>query len=176
MNATGNPLSSGVIFWESQFVFSFPRETVWPALSKTDWLNRSLGLPPVQYQIQPASEGGSMVTASASVFELKLQWREFPFEWLEPEFYRVRRVFEGGPFREMQAGLDLKALPGDRCQAVFFSQWTPRGVIGSGLARYILRPKTCREIQRIMDHTEEFLSGREKVVFPLLPAQPTNES
>jgi adenylate cyclase len=165
-----------VISWESQFVFSFPREAVWPALSKTDWLNRSLGLPPVQYQIQPAAEGGSLVTASASAFGLKMRWREFPFEWLEPEFYRVHRVFEGGLFREMRGGMELKSLADDRCQAVFFTEWTPRGVIGRGVARFILRPKTCREIQRIMAHTEEYLSGRKKVVFPGLPAQPANES
>jgi adenylate cyclase len=165
-----------VVRLESQFVFSFPRETVWPALSKTDWLNRSLGLPPVRYQIKPAPEGGSLVTASASSFGLKLRWREFPFEWLEPEFYRVRRVFEGGPFREMRGGLELTALPGDRCQALFFAEWTPRGLPGEGLARAVLGPKSRREIQRIMAHTEEFLKGRKRVVFPGLAAQPARES
>jgi len=116
------------------------------------------------------------VTASASAFRLKLQWREFPFEWLEPEFYRVHRVFERGPFREMRGAMELKPLPDDRCQAVFRSEWTPRGVIGGGLARFVLEPKTRREIQRIMAHTEEFLGGRNKVVFPNLPTQPANES
>jgi class 3 adenylate cyclase len=176
LNPAGNQLACGVISWESKFVFSFPREAVWPALSKTDWLNRSLGLPPVQYQIQPAPEGGSSVMASASAFGLTLRWQEFPFEWLEPEFYRVHRVFEGGLFQEMRAGMELKALAEGRCQAVFFSEWMPRGMAGSVLARFVLKPKTSREIQRIMVHTEEFLSGRKKVAFPNLPRQPVHES
>jgi adenylate cyclase len=176
LNLLGNPLACGMVRLESQFVFSFPPETVWPALSKTDWINRSLRLPPVNYQILPAPEGGSLVTGSASAFGLKLRWREFPFEWLEPEFYRVHRVFEGGPFREVRLGLELKALPKDRCQAVFYAEWTPRGAAGRGLARFVLGPKSRREIQRIMVHTEEFLGGRKKVVFPELPAQPADES
>jgi adenylate cyclase len=167
---------AGVVRLESQFVFSFPRETVWPALSKTDWLNRSLGLPPVHYQLQPLPDGGSLVSGSASAGGLKLRWREFPFEWLEPEYYRVRRVFEGGPFREMRGGLELKALPEDRCQAVFHAEWVSRGPIGTSLARLVLGPKSRRGIQRLMAHTEAFLANRRQVVFPGLPAQPVNEN
>ena len=102
--------------------------------------------------------------ASASAFGLKLRWREFPFEWLEPEFYLIRRVFEGGPFREMRGGMELKALPDDHCQALFYAEWTPRELIGEWLARFIIGPKARREIHRIMAHAEKFLAGRQKVV------------
>ncbi len=77
---------------ESRHDIAFPREMVWPVLSKTDWLNRSVGLPPVRYAMQPLVEGGSAVTARARVFGRELRWRELPFEWLEPEFYRVWRI------------------------------------------------------------------------------------
>jgi len=145
-------------------------------MSRTDWINRALRLPRIHYQMQPAPEGGSVVIASVSAFGLKLQWREFPFEWLEPEFYRVRRVFEGGPFREVRSALELKALPNDCCQAVFYAEWTPRGALGRVLARLGSGPKTRREIHHIMAHVQEFLAGRKKIVLPGLPAQTANQS
>jgi hypothetical protein len=101
----------------------------------------------------------------------ELQWREFPFEWLEPEFYRVHRVFEGGPFQEMRAGLELKALPKDRCQAVFYSEWTPRGMAGRGLARSVLGPKRAAKFSASWPTRKNFWRPQEGC-FPGLPAQP----
>src|SRR2546425_7087463 len=82
-----------------------PRAAVWPLLAKTDWVNRSVGLPPVTYEIHPQPEGGSRVIAHARLMGIPLTWQEFPFEWTEPEFYQVRRVFHGGPFAEAVMGL-----------------------------------------------------------------------
>ena len=45
-----------VIRLESQHDVSFPPEAVWPILSKTDWLNRSIGMPPANYEIKPRAE------------------------------------------------------------------------------------------------------------------------
>src|SRR5438876_885325 len=78
-----------------------------PVLSKTDWLNRSIGLPPVSYEIEPRPEGGSTVMARARLLGLEMRWQEFPFEWLEPEFYHVHRIFESGPFTEATMGIDF---------------------------------------------------------------------
>ena len=160
---------------ENHFDFSFPREVVWPVLSKTDWLNRALGFPPVKYDVKPALEGGSHVAAAASMGGLTLRWLEMPFEWLEPEFHRVRRVFDGGPLQEVVAGLDLAALPQDHCRATFYSEWTPRGMAGNALATFVLAPKSRRDLQRVLAHVQEFLGGRRKIVLPSLPAAPVNE-
>jgi hypothetical protein len=81
---------------EAFFDLPFPRSVVWPIFSQTDWLNRSLGLPDVRYKTEPLAEGGGAVFASAKMSGVELRWREWPFEWNEPEFYRVRREF---PFR-----------------------------------------------------------------------------
>ena len=35
---------------EAYYEIPFSREEVWPILSKTDWINRSIGLPPVRYE------------------------------------------------------------------------------------------------------------------------------
>ena len=79
-----------VIRFESLHDLPFPREAVWPALANTDWMNRSLGLPAVRYEFTANAEGGSTVRARARVAGLEVAWQEFPFEWLEPEYYHVR--------------------------------------------------------------------------------------
>ena len=54
-----------MIRFETQQAMPFPRTAIWPVLSQTDWLNRSLGLPPVRYTLERRPEGGSGVTAQA---------------------------------------------------------------------------------------------------------------
>ena len=161
---------------ESRHDIAFPREAVWPVLSKTDWFNRSLGLPPVKYDIQPQAEGGSVVMAHARILGLEMRWRELPFEWSEPEFYRVHRIFETGPFTETWMGIDLHEQPGGGTRVLAYSELATRNVFGKWLARWLLGPKAKRDLRRIMVHTEEFLRGRAKTVLPRLPAQPVNEA
>lgn len=161
---------------ESQHDIAFPREAIWPVLSKTDWLNRSLGLPPVNYDIEPRAEGGSAATARARFLGREMRWRELPFEWLEPEFYRVHRIFETGPFTEAWMGMDLHEQPGGGTRVVAYSELEPRNVFGKWLARRLLGPKAKRDMRRIFAHTEEFLRGSAKVILPRLPVQPVNEA
>ena len=144
--------------------------------SNTDWLNRSLGLPPVEYQVTARPEGGSDVVGRARILGRQMRWRELPFEWLEPEFYRVHRIFDKGPFREARLGVELHEQPGPRSHAVFYSELEPRNALGSWLARRILGPKATRNMRRIVAHVEEFLRGRAKVVLPNLPVQPVHEA
>ncbi len=160
---------------ESQHDLAFPRETVWPALSKTDWLNRSLGLPPVSYEIEPRVEGGSNAMARARILGMELRWRELPFEWLEPEFYRVRRIFETGPFVEARMGMEFQTRPGGGTRVIAYSELSPRNAFGKWLARSVLGPKAKRDMSRILVHTEDFLRGREKIILPRLPAHSVNE-
>ena len=140
----------GVIQFESQHDLPFPPEAVWPALSNTDWMNRALGLPPVHYEFTANAEGGSTTRARAQVAGLEVVWQEFPFEWLEPEFYRVRRVFENGPLREANGGIELLRQPGGTRVRVI-SEILPRNALGKFLAENVLFPKTRRDMRRITD-------------------------
>src|SRR5258708_39870685 len=44
---------------EKIYRLPFPAAQVWPVLNKTDWLNRSLGLPPLKYQLETFASGGT---------------------------------------------------------------------------------------------------------------------
>ncbi len=167
---------AGVIRVESQHDIAFPREAVWPVLSNTDWLNRAIGLPPVNYDIQPRAEGGSAITSRARMFGMAMTWRELPFEWSEPDFYRVRRVFESGPFAEIRLGLDLQTRPGGATRVTSFSEIEPRGLAGKLAAEFLLGPKAKRDMQRIVAHVEKFLAGQRAVALPRLPVHAPNEA
>ena len=159
---------------ESQHQIAFPPEAVWPVLSQTDWINRAVGLPAVKYDVKARSEGGSIVTAQARLFGTEMRWREFPFEWLEPEFYRVHRLFESGPFADVNMGMELHPTAGGGTNLIVYTNIEPRTLLGKFAAKNILGPKSRRDMNRIAAHIEEYLTGRSKVILPRLSTKPAN--
>lgn len=126
--------------------------------------------------MKPRNEGGTTIIARARILGQDLRWQEFPFEWSEPEFYQVRRIYETGPFAEARLGMELKALPGGGTRVMAYGEITPRHAIGRFLAKRLLGPKTRRDMRRVLTHLENFLRGRATVMLPRLPVQPVNES
>ena len=163
-----------VIRLETRYELPFPRAAVWPVLSKTDWINRSLGLPAVDYQFAASPQGGSVITARSRLPLGEMRWREFPFEWLEPEFYRVHRVFASGPFTEARLGMELREVDGGT-EVFCFSEMSPRNFFSAWLIRNVIGPKADRDMRRIVAHTAEYLRGQADVVLPKLPTHAPNE-
>ncbi len=161
---------------EHTFELPFPGTDVWPILSKTDWLNRSLGLPPVTYEIKPLPEGGTEVRARARLLGQEMRWQEMPFEWVEGEFYRVHRIFEQGPLREARLGVDFLPAEQGRSRVRAYSQLTPRNWLGTWLARGILGPKGVQDMALIITHVVEHLRGQQAIVLPKLPRHSVTET
>jgi adenylate cyclase len=151
-----------------------PRAAVWPILARTDWINRAVGLPPVKYEIKPLPKGGSEITGRAKIFGFNLAWREFPFEWTEPEFYHARRIYFSGPFTECVTGLRLKEIASG-CAIESFVHFTPRNALGKFIAKKILGPKTMRDMRALISDVGKHLAGRQKTVMSKLPATAPNE-
>ncbi|MEJ0090936.1 MAG: DUF5939 domain-containing protein [Limisphaerales bacterium] len=151
------------------------RESLWLLLAKTDWVNRAVGLPPVTYEVRPLPEGGSSVIARARVFGIKVAWQEFPFEWAEPKFYQVRRIFLSGPLAEGVVGLRLRETA-TGCAVEIFADFTPRNAFGTFFARHILGPKTMRGMRGMLRHVGEHLAGRQSTIMPKLPTAAVNQS
>ena len=151
-----------------------PRATVWPILARTDWINRAVGLPPVKYEIKPLPEGGSEVMARAKIFGVNLAWREFPFEWTEPEFYRVRRIYFSGPFAECVTGLRLQETSAG-CSIESFAHFTPRNALGKFIAKKILVPKTMRDLRALVHDVGNHVAGQSRAVMSKLPSTKPDE-
>ncbi len=161
---------------EHTFDLPVPRADVWPILSKTDWLNRSLGLPPVTYEIKPLPEGGTEVRARARLLGQEIRWLEMPFEWVEGEFYSVHRRFDQGPLCEARLGLDFLPAEQGTTRVRAYSELKPRNLLGSWLACGILGPKGVRDMAQIIAHVGEHLRGQQAIVLPKLAKQPVAES
>ncbi len=160
---------------EATFEIPFPVAEVWPVLSKTDWLNRSAGLPPVSYEVAPLPEGGVRVFAKARFYGIRFQWEEKPFEWREPEFYRVERCFAAGPIHRIVGGMDFRESDG-KTRMRTFCEIYPASKLGSSLARLVLAPQATSGMGAIADHVTGFLRGRERAHFPNLTRTALNES
>ena len=136
---------------ETFFELPFPRAELWAVLSRTDWLNRAVGLPPVAYETRPLPEGGAAVFGKARIAGMELRWREWPFEWREPEHYVVRRDYESGPLRVAVLGLGLEATPkGTRLRV--HARLTPRSALGRLLVRSVVLPQAARAFHSVVEH------------------------
>ena len=160
---------------EETVELAHPRAVVWPLLAKTDWINRSVGLPPIKYIIEPLPEGGSKVIARAKFFSLPLVWREFPFEWTEPEFYQVHRVFLSGPLVETVMGLRLRETK-TGCAIELFGHFETKNLFGAALVRHVIGPKTMRDMCALVWHVGEHLAGQQRAVMPKLSVTLANSA
>jgi class 3 adenylate cyclase len=149
------------------------RAAVWPMLARTDWINRAVKLPAVRYEIAPLPEGGSKVIARARIFGLPLAWREFPFEWVEPEYHQVRRVFLAGPFASGIFGLRLRETKGG-CAVTIFAHFEVKNALGRCFAESVIGPKTMRDMRLLVQHVGEHLAGQQPTVMPDLPTATAN--
>ena len=87
--------------------YPMSRDEAWRLLADTDHLNRSIGLPPVEFSALPEP---LLRGARAKAFGLiPVRWKEFPFEWVRGERYVVRREFESGPVGAAEIGIELAA-------------------------------------------------------------------
>src|SRR4051794_39315294 len=86
-----------------------PVERVWPILADTERLNRKVGLPPTVVRAQ----GGAPVRAArvrARMAGMLLEWDEDPFDFVEDQFYWVRRRILRGPIRQFNGGMRFAAV------------------------------------------------------------------
>ncbi len=167
---------AAIVATETFFDLPFSRAEVWPVLSRTDWLNWALGLPAVDYRTEPLAEGGSAVFASARVAGIGLRWREWPFEWVAPEFYLVRRAFLSGPLLEAVGGVDFLERPDGGTRLRVHSRLTPRNALGRWLAKTVIVPKATHDMAGVVAHVKKFLHGEIQQPLPRLSVSPVNET
>jgi class 3 adenylate cyclase len=127
---------------------------MWDLLSNTEHLNRTIGLPSVVYSVPSVGEDSLYREASARVMGvLPMKWKEYPFEWVQPERYVVLREFEGGPIARFWGGMELEATEnGTRVRV--FADITPRGAWAVSLASLIGQ----KGVRDTLTYCEKFVS------------------
>jgi adenylate cyclase len=116
--------------------YPLERKTVWKLLSDTDRLNRFIGLFPVKFNDVTKKKGDIFYRdALAKVGGIiPLRWKEYPFQWIENEYYAVERHYHDGPLKHFVGGVELFDFNdnhGQRGTKVrLFAEFTARNVFG----------------------------------------------
>src|SRR5687767_7386710 len=92
----------------------------WEIFSNTERFNRFVGLPEVTYR-SPASNVKVLRPATARMLGMKLQWTEYPFEWIEGERHSVVRLYDSGPVTKVAGGVEFEAR-GDQTLVRFVAE------------------------------------------------------
>jgi adenylate cyclase len=91
-------------------VLNFSLETLWPLLSNTDMLNQKIGLDATQNSFSPLEQGGSLMQVETKAAGLSMSYQELPFEWLEPHFLSVERIYHQGLFKYLKFSIFLETV------------------------------------------------------------------
>jgi len=81
-----------------------PPAVLWPFLSNTNRLNRSMRLPENEVERGP-NDYERLVRAR--VLGLTVSWRERPFEYVAGRYYKLVREFDNGPVARFEGGIRL---------------------------------------------------------------------
>jgi len=125
----------------------------WRLLADTDHLNRTIGLPAVDFS--PLDGAELARAARARVYGVvPVRWREFPFDWVRERRYAVRREFASGPIEWLVGGIELE--PGDDGVTVkAYAHFTPKNAAGKFLWRLGRAPVTG-----LLEFCDTYLSRR----------------
>lgn len=115
---------------------ALPPEKLWAFLADTDRMNRAIDLPAIRFVplLDPTKTGH--YRAETHVMGMLLEYEEFPWDWVEPRYYQMRRRFAAGPVEEIRGGIRMEATSsGTDLEA--WASITPRGWLGRLAARSI---------------------------------------
>ncbi len=81
----------------------------WQLLADTDHLNRSIGLPSVEFSPLNGAKGEFVRQARTRLYGIvPVRWKEYPFGWVRERRYVVRREFAWGPIAVLEGGVELQ--------------------------------------------------------------------
>ena len=116
-----------VLAW--QLVTRAPIERTWKELSDTDRFNK---VAEAGFTFTRSADGEA-TTGKIKKLGLTVSWTEDPFSFRAPKWFRIERVFEGGPAERLIARADLTSLPNGGTQVDYRIDVIPRGFFSSAI-------------------------------------------
>ncbi len=128
----------------------------WRLLADTDHLNRSIGLPAIEFSPMDGARGKLVRDARARAFGLiPVRWKEYPFEWVRERHYVVRREFEGGPVAVLEGRVELSDV-GKGVRVKVLADFTPANFTGRVLWRL-----GAGTVDNMVEFCDRYLARRE---------------
>lgn len=137
---------------EEQRRYGMSPGEAWRLLADTEHLNRTVGLPPIEFTQLPDPLLRGARTKALRI--LPVRWREFPFEWVREQRYVVRREFENGPLNSVEVGIELTPA-GDDVIVKSFADFSADNVAARLLARLGRRP-----VAELLDFCDLYLARK----------------
>lgn len=159
---------------QRKFVWHFdsPVEAIWPLMADTARFNEAAGLPKhdIDEIVQP--DGSVRYMAKAKVGPMTLEWEDHPVNWVENRWFRHRRSFRNGPFKTVDATLEL--FPdGAGCRGEYTLKAAPANLAGRLMLATRFFSAAERDFTRLAGDARDFANGQSAVEFrtppPALP-------
>lgn len=128
---------------------------LWPYVSNTERLNRSIGLPPVDYKTVKDPEAGLRRFGTIRLAGFTMSWEEHPFEWVEGRRMSVLREFTGGPFEWFVSIVELTPDDECGCELRHTIKIMPRNMLGKLLAEVETGSKCQRSLDKVYRRIDE---------------------
>ncbi|WP_281889176.1 adenylate/guanylate cyclase domain-containing protein [Paenibacillus sp. YYML68] len=153
-------------------VYTLPRDKVWELLSRTDHLNRVIGLFPLRKRTLRTNGTQFVQDLQAMVFGIiPLQWTEHPFTWVKEQSYAVVREYHSGPLRRFYGGIELsdaeERLPDGQpaTKVRLFAEFTPNGALGM-LAIPIVGVQSMRKTLTFLEQSVRLAAEQKSYMDP----------
>lgn len=150
------------IRFELTYQIAAPVEKVWPVLADTERLNREIGLPPTVAQAT-GQEPVRAARVKVRMAGMPVEWEEDPFEFVENQYFWVRRRLLRGPIRQFNAGVHFRPTP-DGTEIQVRSEFLPASPVAAPLIRALAR-KTRRDWDRLIAGIQAYLAGTQETAY-----------
>ena len=159
------------IRFERQRDYPMSTAEAWRLLADTNHLNRSVGLPSIEYSPMGGDAERTLLRARAKVLGVvPVRWTEYPFDWVRERRYAVRRQFDGGPVACLVGGVELHPS-GSGVNVRVFAEFTPANLAG----RFLWRLGT-RAVHDFLAYCDQYLSRKAAGKADPIPVPPHRPS
>ncbi len=134
-----------------------PVEEVWAILADTDRFNRAVDFG-FRFTEESRTDGRVARTGTFRLLGMKISWKELPFQYRKPQWFRSRRLFHNGPGAELLCTVRFR--PSGEGTAVRYTvEVTPRHALLAPLVSIELKHRTRPRIERVLDGMLVHLGG-----------------
>lgn len=132
-------------------------EETWEAFADTDRFNRVAGIH-FSFKESPQADGTTLRSGEMRRLGMRLTWKDLPFQYRTPEWFRKERVFHSGPGAVMVTSLRLR--PDKDGTAIRYQlDVYPRHPLLRPLVAFDAAFSTRPQLQRTLDAVLKLLAG-----------------
>lgn len=148
--------------WHWQF--DQPASVIWAILADTARFNEAGGFPPHAITEVPQPDGSQRYFATGSVNSYELFWEEIPANWVEERWFTHERHFSKGPFREVNARIDME-VTATGCICHYTLQVQPANLIGQALLLTGFYAQVAKKFTAMADQARLHAAGQAELPF-----------